>query len=149
MNSALIISPTSATIPPIGKACDSGDKNEQFSPEARHQGHADTCQGGDDEKGGGNRHGFGQSSQFGNNLRVRAVIDIADRGKEKGRHDAVGKHLENRAVYAVNRHGGKPQSDHSHVRYAGIADYIFQIGLGKADQRPVDDPDTGQKGHKV
>src|SRR5208337_745091 len=97
------------------KGLHSGDENEQFRPEARHKGHAYTCQSGDYEKGGGNRHCLGKSSQFGNNLRVSAVIDIADRRKEKGRHDAVGEHLENRPVYAVYRHSRKPQSNYPHV----------------------------------
>jgi len=58
------------------------------------------------------------------------VINIAHRREEEGRHNAVGEHLEHRAVDAVYGAGGQPQADDAHVGDRRIPDDVLQVSLG-------------------
>ncbi len=77
-----------------------------------------------------------------------AVVDVPHRGKEQGGHDAVGEHLEHRAADPAHGHGGQAQANQAHVAHRGIADDVFQIGLGQAHEGAIDDAHRGQDGEQ-
>ena len=92
---------------------------------------------------------------------MHAVVNDADHEEHAGRADAVGDHLEHRAVHAhlpvvrivVGAGGRTPhaeaEDDVTHVAHRAVGDHPLEIGLGHGGERAVDHAHDADAAHDI
>src|ERR1700740_2567567 len=121
-------------------------KNQKFTDEAVEHRQAERRERDEEKERGELGHGSGEPAVLGDFKGVPAVVEHADQQEESSGGDAVGEHLEHRALHGNVLEGEDPQHDEAKVADAGISDKFLEIGLNEGDQGSVDDADDGEYG---
>ena len=121
----------------------------EFSDEAIEQRHAERTERDDEIDRGKTGHGRGQAAEFGDEARVTAFIEHANKEEERTGGNAVVDLLEHTAGKAKRREREDAKRAEAQVADGGIGDEALHVFLHEANDGAINDADERQRDDNV
>ena len=106
--------------------------------EAGEAGKSEVSQTGDDVAAGKEGHDFHQSAQVAHVAGVGTAVDHSDEGEEEGRHESVGKHLQDGTGTTGAGHHEQGEEHQAAVAHRRVGIDVLQVGLHACAEGSVD-----------
>ena len=124
---------------------DRAQQHQELAHEAGQAGQAGRGQAEEHHQRGEHRHALAQPAHLGDGAVVGSLVDDADEEEERAGDDAVGDHLEDRALHALLVEDEDAQGHEAHVADRGVGDESLQVGLADGHDGAVEHADDREQ----